>query len=308
MADIEETGKETGGTFTIEMPKAGILRGVQARDIEIVGDKSVNLRAAARPYRNVYTAAQLRAVKSVLEKYGSGKVHLTPRHNLEIPEVGQKNIDGALRELYVAGLFPGGAGSSVRNIFTCPDWCAMAVRPVQEIGSMISRNFGDMDMPNKVTISLAGCSNGCSRPRTCDIGIMAVGKVSVLAGGERCPDDCDSCLAACRFGAIEKAGGQVALNENCADCAKCAQACPHGRLNIARTGYRIFIGGKEGATVRFGTRYADFTEDDFEVLEITDRVLNRYREKALLRDGSARKKERLAETLERLGIGAFLQP
>ncbi len=289
--------------FELEMPKVGIIKGVLARDIEIVGDKSVSLRTSARPYRNVYTAAQLRTIKSVVEKYGSGKVHLTARHNLEIPEIGQKNVDRALRELYSAGLFPGGAGTSVRNIFTCPDWCSKGIRPVQEIGGMISKNFGDLDMPNKVTISFAGCSNGCSRPHNCDIGIIAVGKTAVSA--DRCPDGCAACLGVCRFEAIEKIDGMVALNGNCADCCKCAEACPHGRLTVGVTGFRVFIGGKEGSTVRFGVKYADFA-DDFEILEIVDRVLNHYRENARLRDGSSRKKERLAEVIDRLGIESFL--
>ncbi|MDA8388899.1 MAG: hypothetical protein M0Z58_09605 [Nitrospiraceae bacterium] len=296
--------EESREKFTLETPQVGIIRGVAARDIEVVGGKSVNLRASARPYRNVYTAAQLRAIKSVVEKYGSGKVHLTPRHNLEIPEVGQKNIDRALKELYGAGLFPGGAGSSVRNIFTCPDWCSKAVRPVQEIGTMVSRNFGDMDMPNKVTISFAGCSNACSRPQNSDIGIIAVGKVA--ASEEGCPEDCASCLSVCRFGAIRKLDGRIMLNEKCVDCCKCAQACAHGGLGIAGTGFRVLIGGKEGTSVRFGVKYADFVEDDFEILEIVDRVLNCYREKARLRDGSTRKKERLAEVMGRLGIAAFM--
>ncbi len=294
--------EETHEKFTLEMPKVGIIKGVLAKDIEVVGDRSVNLRTSARPFKNFYTAAQLRAVKSVLEKYGSGKVHLTPRYNLEIPEVGQKNIDKALKELYCAGLFPGGAGTSVRNIFTCPDWCSKSIRPVQEIGVMVSRNFGDMDMPNKVTISFAGCSNGCSRPHNCDIGIIAAGKVEVREGA--CPDGCTACLDACRSGAIEKRGGRVALNEKCVDCCKCVEACGHGMLGIGRTWFTVFVGGKEGASVRLGVRYADFA-DDFEILEIVDRVLNRYGEKAILREGSHRKKERLAEVIDRLGIESF---
>jgi dissimilatory sulfite reductase (desulfoviridin) alpha/beta subunit len=293
---------ESHEKFTLEMPKVGIIKGVLAKDIEVVGDRFVNLRTAARPYRNVYSAAQLRAIKSVVEKYGSGKVHLTPRYNLEIPEVGQKNVDKALKELYCAGLFPGGAGTSVRNIFTCPDWCSKSIRPVQELGMMVSKNFGDVDMPNKVTISFAGCSNGCSRPHNCDIGIIAVGKVAVNAG--RCPDDCTACLDLCRFGAIEKRDGSIVLTEKCTDCCKCVEACGQGRLGIGKTGFTVLVGGKEGASVRFGIRYADFV-DDFEIIEIVDRVLNHYKEKARLKEGSNRKKERLADVIERSGIESF---
>lgn len=293
---------DTQERFSLEMPKIGIIKGVLAKDIEVVGDRFVNLRTSARPYRNVYTAAQLRTIKSVIEKYGSGKVHLTPRYNLEIPEVGQKNVDEALKELYCSGLFPGGAGSSVRNIFTCPDWCTKSISPVQELGVMVSRNFGDMDMPNKVTISFAGCSNGCSRPHTCDIGIIAGGKVRVKADG--CPMECTACVDACRFNAIEKHDRGIILNDKCAYCCRCVEACGQGMLGITSTGFTVFLGGKEGASVRFGVRYADFV-DNFEILEIVDRILNLYREKALLKEGSSRKKERLSDVIERLGIETF---
>ena len=53
--------------FSLDMPKVGIIKGVLAKDIEIVGDKSVNLRTCARPYSNIFTAAQLRTIKKVID-------------------------------------------------------------------------------------------------------------------------------------------------------------------------------------------------------------------------------------------------
>ena len=294
---------EDNEKFSLDMPKVGIIKGVLAKDIEVVGDKSVNLRTCARPYSNIYTAAQLRTIKKVVETYGSGKVHLSPRHNLEIPEVGQKNIDNALKDLYCAGLFPGGAGTSVRNIFTCPDWCAKSIKPVQEIGMMVSKNFGDMDMPNKVTISFAGCSNGCSRPHNCDIGIIAVGKVKIASG--KCPDECTACMSACKFEAMEKRDGLIALNEKCTDCGLCVDACDRETLRMEETGFRVLVGGKEGASVRFAEKYADFVKE-FEVLEIVDKVLNTYKDNVRLREGSDRKKERLCEVMDRIGLASFM--
>ncbi len=291
-------------SFNLEMPAVGVIKGVLAKDIEVVGDRVVNLRTCARPYRNIYSTAQLRAIKNVIEKYGSGKVHLSPRHNLEIPEVRQKDLDRALKELYIAGLFPGGAGTSVRNIFTCPEWCSKAIRPVQELGTMVSANFADRDMPNKVTISFAGCFNGCSRPHNSDIGIIAIGRVGV--SDRRCEDGCLYCVKACPFDAIEKRDGYVHINDKCVYCCKCIDACTEGLLTIEETGFRVLIGGKEGSTVRFGTKYADFA-GDFEVLEIIERALSSYQEMAGFRPGSSKKKERLGEVLERLGLERFMK-
>jgi dissimilatory sulfite reductase (desulfoviridin) alpha/beta subunit len=56
--------------------------------------------------------------------------------------------------------------------------------------------------------------------------------------------------------------------------------------------------------VRFGIRYADFVRD-FEIIEIVDRVMNQYKENALLKEGNSRKKERLADVIDRLGIDSF---
>lgn len=295
------SGKDEG--LTLEMPKVGIIKGVLARDIEIVGEKVVNLRTCARPYRNMYSVAQLRALKHVIEKYGSGKVHLSPRHNLEIPEVRQKEIDTALKELYIAGLFPGGAGTSVRNIFTCPDWCSRQIRPVQELGKMVSMRLGDNDMPNKVTISFAGCSNSCSRPQNSDIGIIAIGKVSVK--DTACPDGCDECIKICKFNAITKTNGKIRINDDCVHCAQCAGVCRDAVLGIKETGFRVLMGGKEGSSVMFGREYASFIED-YEVLEIIEKCLQNYAAKAGVRPGSSRKKERLGEVVARLGLEVFM--
>ena len=287
------------------MPKVGVIKGVLAKDIEVVGEKVVNLRTCARPYRNTYSVAQLRALKRVVEEYGSGKVHLSPRHNLEIPEVRQQDVDKALKVLYISGLFPGGAGTSVRNVFTCPTGCTRSLRPVQELGTMLSTNFGDKDMPNKFTVSLAGCSNGCSRPHHTDVGVIAVGKV--VATGKKCPAGCSACLSSCRFDALQRADESIRLTEKCTRCGFCAAACPHGVLEVEATGFRVLIGGKEGSTVRFGQEVAAFATD-FEVLEILDRVLSTYKQLAQLRQGSVRKKERLAEVIDRVGLDPFTLP
>jgi len=289
--------------FTLEMPKVGVIKGVLAKDIEVVGEKVVNLRTCARPYRNTYSVSQLRTIKNVIERYGSGKVHLSPRHNLEIPEVRQKDLENALKDLYIAGLFPGGAGTSVRNIFTCPEWCSKSIRPVQELGKMVSTNFGDRDMPNKITISFAGCYNGCSRPHNSDIGVIAIGRVEIL--GRKCPDGCSDCIKACKFQAIEVYNGSIKINEQCINCCKCVQACREGHLRIIETGFRIVIGGKEGSTVLFGREYASFVKE-FEVLEIIDRVLTNYQKKSALRPGSSKKRERLGEVVARLGLQEFM--
>jgi len=282
--------------FRFELPKAGIIKGVRAQDIEVVGEKVVNVRVRAKPYSNTYTPEQLERVAEVAERYGSGKVHLSPRHNLEIPEVGSRKLTEALQELFAAGLQAGGSGTSVRNIFTCADYCPMRVRSVRELGAMLSELFGDMPLPNKFTVSLAACPAGCSRPWNVDIGIIGVAEL--LVEPERCEQGCDACVEACPVDAVTLKGGLRIEQERCVRCARCARACKSGALRMARTGFRVVIGGKEGRTVAFGQEIAEMA-GDYEVIELVDRVIRQYRKMARRRDG--KKYERLAEVLQRMG-------
>ena len=75
---------------------------------------------------------------------------------------------------------------------------------------------------------------------------------------------------------------------------------------MGETGFKVLIGGKEGSTVMFGTEYASFVED-FEVLEIIEKALTHYQNKAKLRLGSERKKERLGEVVNRVGLASFMK-
>ncbi len=290
--------------FALEMPTVGIIKGVKAKDIEVTGRRIVNMRTCARPYSNIYSVAQLRALKEITEEDGASNIHLSPRHNLEIPEVNKKSLNKVLKKLYTAGLFPGGAGTSVRNVFTCPEWCDKAVRPTHEIGKMISRNFGDKDMPNKVTVSFAGCRNACSRPHNTDMGIIAIGKVSVGEGA--CPDGCTACMDECRLDAIKISGSTISIDaDKCNSCTFCVEPCPEDIINLDETGYEFLIGGREGRAVSFGQVYADFVHE-FEVLEIIEKTLTKYQEKAGIRPLAIKKKERIAEVIERVGLDSFM--
>ncbi len=289
--------------FKLELPKVGIIKGVQPKDIEVVGEKIVNVRVRAKPYSNTYSAEQLEKVAEVAEKYGSGKVHLSPRHNLEIPEIRNGVLMKALQELFSAGLQAGGSGTSVRNIFTCADYCPNKVKGVRELGAIVSELFGDMPLPNKFTISFAACPAGCSRPYHVDVGIIGVAKLDVKP--EKCKGDCPECLEACPVeGAISLEGGLKIDPEKCVQCGRCARACSKEAIKVEDTGFKVVIGGKEGRTVLFGEEYLGFVKE-YDVIEAIDRVIRQYKKLAQKRD--RKKYERLGEVIQRMGgVEAFM--
>jgi len=104
---------------------------------------------------------------------------------------------------------------------------------------------------------------------------------------------------------MEKHHGKITINDKCTYCCKCVESCPESILNIKKTGFRLTVGGKEGSTVMFGKECAIFV-DDFEAFEIIENVLHKYQKKVALRPGSSKKKERLGEVIERLGLEVFM--
>ncbi|GBE54327.1 anaerobic sulfite reductase subunit C [archaeon BMS3Bbin15] len=290
-------------TFEFELPKVGIIRGVKPRDIEVIGDKIVNIRVRAKPYSNTYTVEQLETAADVAEKFGSGKIHISPRHNLEIPEVKNSMLTEALKQLFASGLQAGGTGTSVRNIFTCSDYCSNKVRSVRELGGVVSELFGDLPLPNKFAISFAACPSGCSRPYNVDIGIVGLAELEV--DGDRCIDDCKKCIEACPVeGAITLEDGLNIGSEKCVKCARCAGACSAGAIKVANTAFKVLVGGKEGRSVIFGKEYSGFA-GDYEVIEIIDKAIKQYKKLAEKRD--RKKYERIGEIIQRLGsLEAFM--
>ncbi len=290
-------------TFEFELPKVGIIRGVKPRDIEVIGDKIVNIRVRPNPYSNTYTMEQLETAADVAEKFGSGKVHISPRHNLEIPEIKNSMLTEALKQLFASGLQAGGTGTSVRNIFTCSDYCPNKVRSVRELGGMVSELFGDFPLPNKLDISFAACPSGCSRPYNVDIGVVGVAELEV--DGDRCIDDCKMCIEACPVeGAITLEGGLNIDSEKCVKCARCAGACSTGAIRVANTAFKVLVGGKEGRSVIFGEEYSGFA-GGYEVIEIIDMVIKQYQK--LAEEKYRKKYERVGEVIQRLGsLEAFM--
>jgi len=67
----------------------------------------------------VLTAAQLANLAECAEKYGSGKVAITTRLQVEIPGISLENIENVMAHVAKAGLVIGGTGAKVRPITAC---------------------------------------------------------------------------------------------------------------------------------------------------------------------------------------------
>jgi len=143
----------------------------------------------------IMTAAQGRALAHVSQRFGSGRLHVTTRQDIQIHDVTFAALLPALRELLAAGLATrGGGGNTVRNITTCAE-TGVCVDELFNVGpyaialteAMLGQANSDQ-LPRKFKVAVSGCDRDCAHAAVNDVGLIAkrVGGVdgfTVLCGG-----------------------------------------------------------------------------------------------------------------------------
>ena len=91
------------------------------------------------------SAAQVRQLAKISEKYGDGSLHLTMRQTAEIPHVNPDNLKKIAKALEKNGTPLGAEKNEVVNIMACPgtEWCKYA-------------NCETIDLPGRSTSESSG--------------------------------------------------------------------------------------------------------------------------------------------------------
>ncbi len=107
----------------------------------------------------------------------------------------------------------------------------------------------------KISVVIAGCPNGCSKPYTANIGLVGFVKPDVE------PDlctVCGECEEVCPDMAITVNGGPPVFDrDKCLGCIKCRDICPTNAISLSESGVRIYEGGKQGRHPKFGEVIAE---------------------------------------------------
>lgn len=126
------------------------------------------------------TCEQARAVASIADRYGSGRLRLTVWQNLLIPDVRDADVETVKREIETLGLE--WSGSSFRaGLVACTGnaGCKFAASNTKsqamQLASYLEERF-DLDVP--INIHLTGCPNSCAQHFIGDIGFRGT-KVEV---------------------------------------------------------------------------------------------------------------------------------
>ena len=256
------------------------------------------------PTGSVFSAAELRTVAEIAEKFGSGKVAFTSRLNAEIVGIPFDKIDAAIAYAEERGLAFGGTGAKIRPITACKGTtCVYGNFDTQALAKELHDRYyigwSDVKLPHKFKIGVGGCPNSCMKPSLNDFGIE----------GHRIPRynpnicrGCSTCSVekSCPSRAVQIVDGRARIDgDKCIDCGVCSSGkCPFGAFeNHDKVVYKIYVGGTWGKTMRMGTPLSRYVEHD-EIFSLLEKSMLWFKENAL-------PKERFGKAIDRLGLAAL---
>lgn len=231
----------------------------------------------------VFTAADLRTISEIAEKFGSGKVTFTSRLSAEIVGIPFEQIDDACDYAAERGLYFGGTGAKIRPVTACKGTtCVYGNYDTQALAKELHEKYyvgwANVKLPHKFKIGIGGCPNNCIKPGLNDFGIM----------GQRVPaynpDDCNGCkkcsvveVCPMKNAHLDEDGIMQIDWDTCNNCGKCVDACNFDCVTEAKAGYKIMVGGIWGKRQRLGTVIDEIYTKE-QVFEMIERALLLYRE------------------------------
>jgi len=138
-----------------------------------------------RIYGGVTSAAELRRIADVAEKYGVPMVKITGGQRIDLLGIEKEKLPQIWRDL---GMPSGHAYTkSFRTCKTCvgTDFCRFGVGDSTALGIKIEKRFQGIESPHKMKLAVSGCPRNCAEATVKDLGAIAIegGKWEIYIGG-----------------------------------------------------------------------------------------------------------------------------
>jgi nitrite reductase (NADH) large subunit len=120
------------------------------------------------------TAAELRRIADVVDKYGIPTVKVTGGQRIDLLGVKKEDLVGVWRDI---GMPSGHAyAKALRTVKTCvgSEWCRMGTQDSTALGKALERAMWRMPAPHKVKFAVSGCPRNCAESGIKDVGIIGV--------------------------------------------------------------------------------------------------------------------------------------
>ncbi|GHS92612.1 hypothetical protein FACS1894139_12060 [Planctomycetales bacterium] len=237
------------------------------------------------------TAAQLRHIAAIAEKYGRGYAHFTSRQSVEIPFVALADIDALKQDL--AGVIEiSSGGARVRTITACQGAaiCASGKIDTTALADELDRRYFGRALPHKFKIGVTGCKNNCLKAEENDLGIK--GGVLPKWQKKKC-NFCGACVKICPAKTLTLTDKKITVGDACRYCGQCVKICPQKAWS-GKNGYVLSFGGMFGNQIQPGARLLPFLLDRADVFRAADAVLAFFA-------ANGKAGERLGKLLTRIG-------
>ncbi|TAD92242.1 MAG: NAD(P)/FAD-dependent oxidoreductase [Alphaproteobacteria bacterium] len=130
-----------------------------------------------RMWGGVTTAAELRAIADVVDRYEIPEVKVTGGQRIDLFGVKKEDLPAVWADLNAAGMVSGHAyGKALRTVKTCvgSTWCRFGTQDSTSMGIALERMTWGSWHPHKVKLAVSGCPRNCAEATIKDFGVVAV--------------------------------------------------------------------------------------------------------------------------------------
>ena len=129
------------------------------------------------------TAAQMRVMADLAERYGHDALRISHEQNVIVPHVHKGDLPAVHAELARAGLATANVGL-ISDIIACPgmDYCALATARSIPVAQDIARRFEELQLEHEIgpiKLKISGCINACGHHHVGHIGILGLDRAGV---------------------------------------------------------------------------------------------------------------------------------
>ncbi|MFV1498250.1 nitrite/sulfite reductase [Phaeobacter sp. JH20_02] len=129
------------------------------------------------------TAAQMRAMADLAERFGYNELRISHEQNVILPHVHKSDLPALHAALKDHGLATANVGL-ISDIIACPgmDYCALATARSIPVAQEIATRFEELKLEHEVghlQIKISGCINACGHHHVGHIGILGLDRAGV---------------------------------------------------------------------------------------------------------------------------------
>ena len=130
-----------------------------------------------RMWGGTTTAAELRAIADVVDRFAIPSVKVTGGQRIDLLGVRKQDLPAVWADLNAAGMVSGHAyAKGLRTVKTCvgTDWCRFGAQDSTGLGVRLEKFMWGSWTPAKVKMAVSGCPRNCAEATCKDVGVVCV--------------------------------------------------------------------------------------------------------------------------------------